>query len=98
MDHLKSALQFLTLLPLGKSETFDTRGMTPYFPLAGIIVGVLVSIFDKNFCGELKSAVYTRLQYMHKRMTCVCLVPANQTLQSGLFGGKMLPCDFIPTC
>jgi adenosylcobinamide-GDP ribazoletransferase len=47
MDHLKSALQFLTLLPLGKSETFDTQGMTPYFPLAGIIVGVLVSIFDK---------------------------------------------------
>jgi adenosylcobinamide-GDP ribazoletransferase len=48
MDHLKSALQFLTLLPLGKSETFDTRGMTPYFPLAGMIVGVLVSIFDKT--------------------------------------------------
>jgi adenosylcobinamide-GDP ribazoletransferase len=47
MDHLKSALQFLTLLPLGKSESFDTQSMTPYFPLAGIIVGVLVSIFDK---------------------------------------------------
>ncbi len=48
MDQLKSALQFLTLLPLGKSESFDTRSMTPYFPLAGIIVGVLVSIFDKT--------------------------------------------------
>lgn len=47
MDHLKSALQFLTLLPLGKSETFDSQGMTPYFPLVGIIIGVLVSIFDK---------------------------------------------------
>ena len=47
MYNLKSALQFLTLLPLGKSEIFDTRGMTPYFPLAGMIVGVLVSIFDK---------------------------------------------------
>jgi adenosylcobinamide-GDP ribazoletransferase len=47
MDHFKSALQFLTLLPLGKSESFDTQGMTPYFPLAGIIVGVLISIFDK---------------------------------------------------
>jgi adenosylcobinamide-GDP ribazoletransferase len=47
MDHLKSALQFLTLLPMGKSETFDTQGMTPFFPLAGIIIGVLVSIFDK---------------------------------------------------
>ncbi len=46
MDHLKSALQFLTLLPLGKSETFDTPDMTPFFPLAGIVVGVLVSIFD----------------------------------------------------
>jgi adenosylcobinamide-GDP ribazoletransferase len=47
MDHLKSALQFLTLLPLGKSETFDSQGMTPYFPMVGIIVGALVSIFDK---------------------------------------------------
>ena len=47
MDHLKSALQFLTLLPLGKSETFDTKAMIPYFPLVGIIVGVLISIFDK---------------------------------------------------
>lgn len=47
MDHLKSALRFLTLLPLGESETFDTRTMTPYFPIAGMIVGVLVSIFDR---------------------------------------------------
>ncbi len=35
---------------------------------------------------------------MHKRMSCVCLVLANPTLQSGLFGGKILSCNFIPTC
>ena len=46
MNHLKSALQFLTLLPLGKSDTFDTHAMVPYFPLVGILVGVLVSAAD----------------------------------------------------
>ncbi len=47
MNDLKSALQFLTLLPLAESETFDARGMTICFPLAGIIIGVLLSIFDR---------------------------------------------------
>ena len=47
MKHLKSALQFLTLLPLGKSDTFDTQAMTPYFPVVGLIVGILLSIFDR---------------------------------------------------
>ncbi len=42
-----TALQFLTLLPLGKSDTFDTQAMTLYFPVVGLIVGILLSIFDR---------------------------------------------------
>jgi len=50
------------------------------------------------FAVELKSAVYARVQYMHKRIFFVCLFLANPTLQSGLFGGKMAFRGFIPTC
>ncbi|MEI8132405.1 MAG: hypothetical protein WCG34_08225 [Leptolinea sp.] len=50
-----------------------------------------------RLCGELKSAVYASVHYMHKRIFFVCLVLANTTLQSGLFGGTMAFCDFIPT-
>jgi hypothetical protein len=45
-----------------------------------------------RLCGELKSAVYAR---MHKRMTFVRLVLANPTLQSGLFGDKIIFLGFI---
>jgi adenosylcobinamide-GDP ribazoletransferase len=48
MNHLKSALQFLTLLPLGQSEIFDTRKLIPYFPVAGMIVGLLLAGFDRT--------------------------------------------------
>jgi len=44
---LIAALEFLTLLPLGKPLSFDPKGMIPYFPAVGIILGVLVSIFDQ---------------------------------------------------
>ena len=47
MKHLKSALQFLTILPLGGSEPFDSRNIVPYFPLVGLVVGLLLAVFDK---------------------------------------------------
>jgi hypothetical protein len=48
-----------------------------------------------RLCGELKSAVYARVHYMHKRMTFLRLFLANPTLQSGLFGDKMTFHGFI---
>jgi adenosylcobinamide-GDP ribazoletransferase len=48
MKHLKSALQFLTILPLGSSEPFDTRHIIPYFPLVGLVVGFLLAVFDRT--------------------------------------------------
>lgn len=47
MKRLISALEFLTLLPLGKPLTFDPKGMVPFFPVVGIILGTMLSIFDQ---------------------------------------------------
>jgi len=46
MHNLISALQFLTILPLGKAEAFDPPKVVPYFPLVGIVLGLLVAGFD----------------------------------------------------
>jgi len=47
LKRLIGAIQFLTILPAGKSERYDPKGMTPYFPVVGIILGILVSAFDQ---------------------------------------------------
>ncbi|NNL77172.1 MAG: adenosylcobinamide-GDP ribazoletransferase [Desulfobacterales bacterium] len=46
MKNLISALQFITILPLGKVESYDPLKMVPYFPLAGFLLGLLVALFD----------------------------------------------------
>jgi adenosylcobinamide-GDP ribazoletransferase len=46
MRNLISALQFITILPLGKAQSFDPPKMVPYFPLVGILLGLLVAGFD----------------------------------------------------
>jgi adenosylcobinamide-GDP ribazoletransferase len=46
MRNLISALQFITILPMGKVESFDPPKMVPFFPLVGIILGALVAAFD----------------------------------------------------
>ena len=46
MKGLIAAIQFLTIIPMGKPTTYDPKGMIPYFPIVGMILGTLVSIFD----------------------------------------------------
>ncbi|MBU1055951.1 MAG: adenosylcobinamide-GDP ribazoletransferase [Proteobacteria bacterium] len=46
MVYLKSAIQFLTILPAGKTSEFDANKIIPYFPVVGLIIGILVSAFD----------------------------------------------------
>ncbi len=41
-----SAIQFITILPWGRSESFDPPRMIPYFPLVGIVLGGLLVMFD----------------------------------------------------
>jgi len=60
MKRLIAALQFLTIIPLGKSAIYDPKGMVPFFPVVGIIIGGLLSIFDYfalNFWPEPVTAV-----------------------------------------
>ena len=47
MRRLISALQFITILPLGKPGPFEPHRMMPYFPLVGILLGLLVAVFDR---------------------------------------------------
>ena len=42
-----SALQFLTIIPIGKHGTFDAKRMVPFFPVVGLILGALLAIFDQ---------------------------------------------------
>ena len=46
MNRLIAAIQFLTLLPLGRSVIYDPKGMVPFFPMVGLIIGAFVSMFD----------------------------------------------------
>ncbi|MCF8070285.1 MAG: adenosylcobinamide-GDP ribazoletransferase [Desulfobacterales bacterium] len=46
MKKLIAALQFITILPLGKPVKFDPVGMIPFFPIVGLIVGGLLTLFD----------------------------------------------------
>jgi len=46
MKRLIAALQFLTIIPLGKSAIYDPKGMVLFFPVVGIIIGELLSVFD----------------------------------------------------
>jgi adenosylcobinamide-GDP ribazoletransferase len=46
INNLISAIQFLTILPIKKSVAFDPKGMMQYFPIVGLIVGGMLSLFD----------------------------------------------------
>jgi len=43
------AIQFMTILPLGKSREFEPRRMVAYFPLVGLMIGILLSFLDRGF-------------------------------------------------
>jgi len=46
IERLIAAIQFLTIIPMGKPAIYDPKGMIPFFPVVGLIIGTLVSIFD----------------------------------------------------
>jgi len=55
MKNFISAVQFITILPWGKGESFDPPRMIPYFPIVGIVLGILLALFDYvavNFWGR----------------------------------------------
>ncbi|RJP79007.1 MAG: adenosylcobinamide-GDP ribazoletransferase [Desulfobacteraceae bacterium] len=46
MKPLISAIQFLTILPIGKKGTFVPDRMLPFFPIVGLLIGLLLCMFD----------------------------------------------------
>ena len=47
MKNLLAALQFLTILPLGKPADFPGHRMVSYFAVAGLILGLLLALIDR---------------------------------------------------
>jgi adenosylcobinamide-GDP ribazoletransferase len=46
MNAFIASLQFISALPLGKPRPFDPRGIIVHFPLAGLAIGALLTLFD----------------------------------------------------
>jgi len=46
MNQLCAAISFLTIIPAGKSADFKPHAMIPLFPVVGLLVGGLLSLFD----------------------------------------------------
>ncbi|MBR9980818.1 MAG: adenosylcobinamide-GDP ribazoletransferase [Desulfatitalea sp.] len=45
-NDIRSAIQFLTILPVGQIRHFDPRGTLVQFPLGGLLIGILLVIVD----------------------------------------------------
>lgn len=46
MKNFLAALQFITVLPLGPRGLYAPREMIAWFPLVGLTIGILLSVFD----------------------------------------------------
>jgi len=55
MRHFISAIQFITILPVGRADTFEPTKMIPYFPIVGLFLGLLTALFD-----QLATALWSR--------------------------------------
>lgn len=47
MRNLISAIQFITIIPVGRADTFDPPRMIPYFPVVGLLLGSLTAVLDQ---------------------------------------------------
>jgi adenosylcobinamide-GDP ribazoletransferase len=46
MRHFIAAIQFITIVPVGRADTFDPPKMIPFFPIVGLCLGLLMALFD----------------------------------------------------
>jgi adenosylcobinamide-GDP ribazoletransferase len=47
MKNLFAAFQFITVFPLGPAGTYSPRGMIPWFPVVGLILGGMLCLLDQ---------------------------------------------------
>ncbi|MCF8111235.1 MAG: adenosylcobinamide-GDP ribazoletransferase [Desulfobacteraceae bacterium] len=48
--HLAAALRFITILPAGAPEAYHPRAMIPYFPVVGLLLGLILAAADAAAC------------------------------------------------
>lgn len=46
MNALMAAIRFLTILPAGGTDRFEPHKMIPFFPIVGLLIGLLLALFD----------------------------------------------------
>ncbi len=49
MQYLRAAIQFITILPAGRTAAYYPREMIAYFPVVGLILGSVLAAFDALF-------------------------------------------------
>lgn len=49
MRNFLAAIQFLTVVPVGRARAFDASGMVPFFPIVGLAAGMLLFSLDRGF-------------------------------------------------
>ena len=49
MRGLIDAIQFMTILPLGRLREFEPRRMVAFFPVVGLLIGLALSFLDRVF-------------------------------------------------
>jgi adenosylcobinamide-GDP ribazoletransferase len=47
VKNLRAAIQFITILPVGRSDHFDAMGMIRWFPVVGLLLGAGLAGFDQ---------------------------------------------------
>lgn len=47
---LRAALGFLTILPVDSGANFSPKAMVPFFPLVGLVLGLVVAVWDLLAC------------------------------------------------
>jgi adenosylcobinamide-GDP ribazoletransferase len=47
MNGFLSALRFITIIPAGHDTAFEPQKMVPFFPAVGLLLGLIVALFDQ---------------------------------------------------
>jgi adenosylcobinamide-GDP ribazoletransferase len=46
LTNLFAAIRFITIVPAGRADRFEAAGLAPWFPVVGLLLGVLLALFD----------------------------------------------------
>ncbi len=89
MERLFSAVRFITILPIGKSTSFDPKGMILFFPLVGLGIGGMLAIVDSIALALWPKPVAAIIDVVFLILITGALhVDGLADTADGLYGGK----------